>query len=51
VGGDFYFHIELTSPLPQGGIGGSQAFSVKAREVEVGGAIVFVGGIKRFKKL
>lgn len=44
-------HIELAPPLPSSNNLGPPSFPVETREVEVGGAIVFVLGVKRFEKL
>lgn len=44
-------HIELTPPLPDKRTLGPPAFPVETREVEVGGAVVFVLDVKRFEKL
>jgi len=44
-------HVELAPPLPTGENLGPPTFPVEAREVEVGGAVVFVLGVKRFEKL
>lgn len=44
-------HIEPTPPLPDRKILGPPSFPVQRREVEVGGAVVFVLDVKRFEKL
>lgn len=44
-------HVELTPPLPTSRNLGPPSFPVEKKEVEVGGAVVFVLGIKRFEKL
>lgn len=44
-------HIELTPPLPTTKNLGPPTFPVETRGVEVGGAVVFVLGVKRFEKL
>jgi len=44
-------HIELTPPRPISKSLGPPTFPVEKKEVEVGGAIVFVLGVKRFEKL
>jgi len=44
-------HIEFAPPLPPSKNLGPPSFPVETREVEVGGAVVFVLGVKRFEKL
>ena len=44
-------NIELAPPLPTSKHLGPPSFPVETREVEVGGAVVFVLGVKRFEKL
>ncbi len=44
-------HVELAPPLSPNNHLGPPAFPVEKKEVEVGGAVVFVLGIKRFEKL
>jgi uncharacterized protein YaaQ len=43
--------IQPTPPLPISKNLGPPSFPVETREVEVGGAVVFVLGVKRFEKL
>ncbi len=44
-------HIEFTPPLPTSRNLGPPTFPAETKEVEVGGAVVFVLGVKRFEKL
>ncbi len=44
-------NIELVPPLLTGKTLGPPSFPAETREVEVGGAVVFVLGVKRFEKL
>ena len=44
-------NIELAPPLLTGKTLGPPTFPVEKKEVEVGGAVVFVLGVKRFEKL
>jgi uncharacterized protein YaaQ len=44
-------HIELAPPLPTNRNLGPPTFPTETEEVEVGGAVVFVLGVKRFEKL
>ena len=44
-------HIAPAPPLPTTNNLGPPSFPAETREVEVGGAVVFVLGVKRFEKL
>lgn len=44
-------HIEFAPPLPTSKNLGPPAFPVETKEIEVGGAVVFVLDVKRFEKL
>ena len=44
-------HIAPAPPLPDRKTLGPPTFPVEKKEVEVGGAVVFVLGVKRFEKL
>jgi uncharacterized protein YaaQ len=44
-------HVELAPPVPISKHLGPPSFPVETKQVEVGGAVVFVLGVKRFEKL